>query len=149
MTWHHPSVSQTTSWKPFSSLCTWAQQYPKVSPLRPRAIGAPGMEAATALSRLKKRVWSKSKLTKHTKVQVNKTWILRTRLYGSESWTLRSKQGNRMNSFHIRWLRCVLGIFWRDKTPNNTVLENAGITSMYTTLKQRAGITSMYNLLIG
>ena len=42
-------------------------------------------KAATTLSRLTKRVWSKSKLAEHTKVQVYETCLLSTLLYGSES----------------------------------------------------------------
>ena len=34
-------------------------------------------------------------------------------------------------------LRLTLGISWRDKVLNNTVMERAGITSVYTVLKQK------------
>ena len=39
--------------------------------------------------------------------------------------------------FHMRSLRRILNITWQDKVPNNTVLERAGCTSMFTLLKQR------------
>ena len=73
----------------------------------------------------------------HTKFQVYKACILSTLHYGSESWTLRTKQERRLHSFHMHCLTRILGISWRDKVPNNTVMERAGITSMYTILKQR------------
>ena len=34
-------------------------------------------------------------------------------------------------------LQCIFGITWQDKVPNIVVLEQAGIVSMYTLLKQR------------
>ena len=37
----------------------------------------------------------------------------------------------------MRSLRRILNITWQDKVPNNTVLERAGCTSMFTLLKQR------------
>ena len=86
----------------------------------------------TTLFGLRKRVWYNSKLTKQTKVQVNEAWILITLLYGSESWTLHSKQKRGLNSFHMHCLGHILGISWRDKVPNKTLPEMAGITSMCT-----------------
>ena len=58
-------------------------------------------------------------------------------LYGSESWTMRALQEKRLNVFHMRCLRRILGITWQDKVTNKVVLEEAGIPSSYTLLKQR------------
>jgi hypothetical protein len=44
--------------------------------------------ALSTMSRLTKRVWCNSKLSKHTMIQVYRACILSTLLYGSESWTL-------------------------------------------------------------
>ena len=84
-----------------------------------------------------KSVWTNSKLTDHTNIQVYKACVVSTLLYGSESWTLRSRQERRLNSFHMRCLRRILGISWRDKVTNNAVLERTGIPTMFTLLKQR------------
>ena len=94
-------------------------------------------KAATTLSRLSKRVWCNKKLTEHTKVEVYKACIISTLLYGSETWTLYSYQENRLNAFHMRCLRRILDISWKDKVTNNEVLERAGITGLHTILKQR------------
>ncbi|XP_029194561.1 uncharacterized protein LOC114960365 [Acropora millepora] len=40
-------------------------------------------------------------------------------------------------SFHLRSLRHILGISWRDKVPNTDVLDRAGLPTMYTLLRQR------------
>ena len=43
----------------------------------------------------------------------------------------------RLNVFHMRCLRRILGIAWQDKVTNKVVLEKAGIPSLYTLLKQK------------
>ena len=89
------------------------------------------------LSRLTKCVWSNNKLSDHTKVNVYEACVISTLLYGSESWTMRAHQEKRLNVFHMRCLRRILGITWQDKVTNKLVLEKAGIPSLYTLLKQR------------
>ena len=94
-------------------------------------------KAATTFSMLTKRVWTNSKLTEHTKIQVYKACVVSILLYGSGSWTLLSRQERRLNSFHMRCLRRILDISWRDTMTNNAVLERAGIPTMFSLLKQR------------
>ena len=94
-------------------------------------------KAAMTLSRLTKRAWSNNKPSDHTKVNVYKACVISTLLYGSESWTIRAHQEKRLNVFHMRCLRRILGITWQDKVTNKVVLEKAGIPSLYTLLKQR------------
>ena len=94
-------------------------------------------KAATTMTRLTKKAWNNSKLTVRTKIQIYRACVLSTLLYGSESWTLRARQARKLSAFHMRILRRILNITWQDKVPNNTVLERAGCTSMFTLLKQR------------
>ena len=53
------------------------------------------------------------------------------------SWTLLARQERKLNTFHVRCLCRMLNITWQDKVPNNTVLVQAEIPSMYTLLKQK------------
>ena len=94
-------------------------------------------KAATTLARLTSRVWENPKLTTHTKMAVYNACIISTLLYGSESWTTYARQEKRLNSFHMRCLRRILGISWQDKIPNTEVLDKAGLPSMFTLLRQR------------
>jgi len=94
-------------------------------------------KAATTMSRLAKRVWKNSKLTEQTKITIYKACVISTLLYGSEAWTLRAKLEHKLNIFHLRCLRRILGVTWQDKVTNNTILQRAGIPSMYCLLKQR------------
>ena len=66
------------------------------------------------------------------------TYILQELLlYGSESWTLYTRQERRLNTFHLCCLRRILGISWQDHIPNNEVLARAGTLSMYALLTKR------------
>ena len=94
-------------------------------------------KAATTLARLTTRVWENPKLTTQTKMAVYNACIISTLLYGSETWTTYARQEKRLNSFHMRCLRRILGISWQDKTPNTEVLAKAGLPSMFTLLRQR------------
>ena len=89
------------------------------------------------MARLNKRVWANTKLTEHTKAQVYKACVVSTLLYGSESWTTRAKQEHKLNAFHMRSLRRILGITWQDRVTNADVLRRANVLSMYSLLKQR------------
>ena len=75
-------------------------------------------QAATTYSRLTKRVWENKKLTDHTKAQVYKACVVSTLLYGSETWTLTSRQEKNLNTFHMRYLRRILRISWSDYITN-------------------------------
>ena len=94
-------------------------------------------KASTAMSRLRKRVWENTMLTLSTKVLVYQACVLTTLLYGSETWTLYASQERRLNTFHMRCLRRLLGITWQERVTNEEVLSRANIPSMYAILKQR------------
>ncbi|XP_076035317.1 uncharacterized protein LOC143021601 [Oratosquilla oratoria] len=65
-------------------------------------------KAATAIARLSMRVWDNHILTLNTKMQ--DTCLLSTLLYGSETWTLYSRQEHRLNTLHLRNFGRILGI---------------------------------------
>ena len=50
---------------------------------------------------------------------------------------MRAHQEKRLNVFHVRFLKRILGITWQDKVTNKLVLKKAIIPSLYTLLKQR------------
>ena len=93
-------------------------------------------KAATALTPLTSRVWTNPKLTVKMKMAVYNACILSTLLYGSETWTMYAHQEKRLNTFHLRSLRCILSISWQDKVINTDVLSRADLPTMYTLLRQ-------------
>ena len=65
------------------------------------------------------------------KVQVYKACILSTLLYGSETWVQHASYEKRLNVFHMRPLRHIMGITW-----NNSILERAQLPCMFAILNQ-------------
>ena len=68
--------------------------------------------AFTTLSKLTTRVWENKHLKIPTKVNVYKACVISTLLYGSESWTTYFTQERKLQAFHFRCLRRILGITW-------------------------------------
>ena len=71
--------------------------------------------ATSIVAKLSKRVYENHKLTTNTKMAVYRACVLSTLLYGSESWTLYSREEKRLNTFHMWNLRRILGIKWSDR----------------------------------
>ena len=76
-------------------------------------------------------------LTISNKMKVYQACVLSTLLYSSKTWTLYSCQERRLNTFHLRCLRRILGITWQDWVPNKDVVAQAGLPSMFALLNQR------------
>ena len=55
-------------------------------------------------------------------------------MYGNETWTLYPHQERRLNNFY---LRCILGITWRDRITNTAVTKRVQLPSLYSLLRQR------------
>ena len=88
------------------------------------------------MSKLSKRVWENHQLTLNTKHKVYQASVLSTLLYGSESWTTYPRQENRLESFHLRCLRRMMGIRWQDRVTLTAALEKAGALRMHLMLCQ-------------
>ena len=91
--------------------------------------------AVTTLSKLSK-VCENRQPTANTTVNIYTACVLRTRLYGSESWTSYAVQERKLNVFHLRCLRRVLGVSLQDKLTNNEVLDRGVVPSLCILLRQ-------------
>nr|XP_049699970.1 uncharacterized protein LOC126055306 [Helicoverpa armigera] len=94
-------------------------------------------KASTMFGKLSARVWHNKYLTVKTKIIIYQTCILSILLYGAETWTSYAKQERRLNNFHMRCLRRILDISWKDRVTNEKVLSMACIPSITALLKQR------------
>ncbi len=94
-------------------------------------------KASSTLARLTARVWSSPKLSVKTNMAVYNACAISTLLYGSETWTTYAGQERRLNTFHLRSIRRIMGISWQDKVTNADVLSPAGLPSMYILHRQR------------
>ena len=66
--------------------------------------------ASKAFGALRPAVFNDRNLNVNTKRQVYQACVLSVLLYGSESWTLLRRHLNRLNAFHHRCVRNILGI---------------------------------------
>ena len=96
-------------------------------------------KAAGTMANLNNRVWNNtcSKFTENTKLRIYQACVLSSLLYSSETWTTYRRQEKRLNSFHLRCLRCILRIHWQDRITNFELLERAGIPSIFAILSKR------------
>ena len=60
------------------------------------------------------------------KLRIFEGSVMPTLLYGAHSWALTDKQENKLQVFHMRCLRRLLGISLLDKVPNSKVLARCG-----------------------
>ena len=70
-------------------------------------------------------------------MKVYQPCVLSILLYGSEAWTLYTRQERRLNAFHTHCLRQLLGITWQERITNASILSQAGMPSMFAILTQR------------
>ncbi len=92
--------------------------------------------ASGAYARLRRRVFEDRDLSAQTKLLVYRAVVLPTLLYGAESWTTYSRHLRAMEQYHQRSLRKILRISWKDRRTNISILEEANMTSITTTIMQ-------------
>ena len=76
------------------------------------------------MDKLNKREWINDLLSEKTKLQVYRSCVLSTLLYGSESWPTYARQEKRLNGFHLGCLRRLLQIKWQDRVTNTRHAEH-------------------------
>jgi len=94
-------------------------------------------KAATTFGQLRPRVWSNCNLSIRVKIQVYTTCVVGVLLYGCEKWTTRRHQERRLNTFQMRCLRSILGLFWKDRVPNTSILQTTGSYDLITIIRHR------------
>ena len=93
-------------------------------------ITAPIRKAGSANGRLQHRLWSDYGIQLWTKVQVYKTVVLSTLLYGCESWTQYWHHVKVLEQFHQLCLHKIFNMTWRVRVSNTDILEFCGIASV-------------------
>ena len=88
--------------------------------------------AGTTFGRLCKRVWKPGGISRTTKIAVYKACVLSTLLYGCQTWNVYVRHINRLERFHARCLRKILGIRWQEMVPRTEVLKKAGLSYINT-----------------
>ena len=66
-------------------------------------------------------VWKQSRLSQSTKLHVYRSCVLSVVLYGSETWTVLVADLRRLEAFHMRCQRRILGIRWNVRNADITI----------------------------
>ena len=94
-------------------------------------------QASRAFGRLRDRVFQNHNLSLNTKVKVYEAICLSVLLYGSEAWTLYARHMKNLEMWHVRCLRAILGITWRDKVTHSDILRKTHSVSMENNIAKR------------
>jgi hypothetical protein len=100
-------------------------------------IAARLSKAAASFGRLTGRVWDERGLRLTTKISVYNAVVLSSLLYGCQTWTLYRRHVRLLEEFHMRSLRRILHITWRDRVTNCTVLSRCKACSIESILMQK------------
>ena len=82
------------------------------------------------------KIMSKFIVSLWTKLSVYKAIVLTTLLYASETWTVYQRHAKKLNRFHLNCLRKLLRVKWQDKVPDTEILEQTGMSSIFTMLRK-------------
>ena len=92
--------------------------------------------ALARFATLKKQLWNNRYISRETKCKVYKAVVLSSLLYGSESWAILDSQVKRLEVFHRKCLRQILGITLRDRVPNIDILRSCRVESISDLLRK-------------
>jgi len=82
------------------------------------------------------KVWRQTRLQLQTKLRLYQTCILSILLYGSETWTL-LQDLRKLEAFHMRCQRMILGIRWHDFVRNTEVVDRTNLPSVRDVIAKR------------
>ena len=94
-------------------------------------------KAATTFGQPRLRVSSNGKLSIRVEIQVYMVCVISVLVYGSETWTTYRHQERRLGAFHLRCLRSILKLSWRDRVPNTSVLQATGCYDLIIIIRHR------------
>ena len=93
-------------------------------------------KASSAFGRLRSSAWERKGVRLSTKLSVYKAIVLTTLLYASETWTVYHRHAKKLNRFHLNCLRKMLRVKWQGKVPDTEILEQTGMSSIFTILRK-------------
>jgi hypothetical protein len=76
------------------------------------------------------KIWKQQRLSLQTKLRLYSSLVLSVLLYGSETWTLRKADSDKLQAFHVMSQRRILGIKWYDHITNISIQEKTGLRNL-------------------
>ena len=92
--------------------------------------------ASQAFGHLHTRVLHERGISIKTKLSVYRAVVLPSLLYGCETWTCYRRHTKKLDWFHLRCLRKVLHVSWKDHVKNHEILRRAEFTGIEAMLNQ-------------
>ena len=87
-------------------------------------------KASQSFGKLQKRLWGSHDISLCTKIMVYRATIVTALTYGSESWTPYRRHIKMLDAFHLRKLRSICNVSWKDKITNQEILSKCQISGM-------------------
>ena len=78
-------------------------------------------KASAMFGRIDNKFWRRLDISLDLKMRIFNACILPVLLYGCESWALKEEDARRLEVFHMRCLRQILGLSLRDRVPNTVI----------------------------
>ena len=95
-------------------------------------------KAAQAFGCLQKSIFQNRRLSTETRRKVYRATVLSVLLYGAETWTIKAESLQRLNAFHNRCVRTIMGITryqqWKDKITSRRLAAAFGMEETMTHL---------------
>jgi len=82
-------------------------------------------KTATVFRRLS-NIWKSGSLGLNIKLRLYTAVVVSTAIYASETWKSTKMIQNKLDVFHQRNLRKIIGVTWKDKVSNAEVLAHTG-----------------------
>ena len=82
-------------------------------------------------------VWKSGTISRDIKLRLYSSIVIPTAIYACETWKRTKKISQRLNVFHRRCLRTILGISWRDHISNKEVMKMTGSEDLEITVETR------------
>ena len=92
--------------------------------------------ASDTMRRLR-RVWHQRHLSLPTKLRLYNTLVLPVLLYASETWTTTKLDLARLQAFHMRSQRYILGVRWQDHVSNAEIYARTRLSHIGSTIQAR------------
>ncbi|KAK1786551.1 hypothetical protein P4O66_002994 [Electrophorus voltai] len=86
-------------------------------------------KAAGVFQRLR-CIWSSTTINTGIKMRLYSTIVIPTAIYASETWRNTKRIALKLNIFHQRCLRRILGISYKDKITNEEILQWSGLRKL-------------------
>ena len=93
-------------------------------------------KAASVFQRLR-TIWKSGAISRNVKLRLYSSIVLPTAIYAGETWKKTSKISNKLDVFHRRCLRTILGVSWRDHVTNEDLMKMAGMEDLHDTVTRR------------